>query len=130
MTANINDLVKFHDPERTILEVTVAPDEVLTRLAKECLDVQDACNVSGMSKSFAAMIAELWRHPLNVVGGDWVAQHPIVKLWLDKFCDLARTERNTDTSAWTAVFDWKDGKTATFLIKPLSLGHWRDSLKA
>ena len=64
----------------------------LKALAEEALMVQDACNLSGVVKSFGRMFDDLWQHArAGGHGTDWVNQHPIVRLWIDKCASLART---------------------------------------
>lgn len=65
----------------------------LKQLAQEALDVQNACNLTGVLHSFAKAASEL-RQILNV-GNDEAANHPIMKLWSDKVASL------TGTQTWT-----------------------------
>ena len=62
------------------------------RAAEDAIQVQDACNLSGVVQSFAKIVSEvLW--PMareQKQGTDWVNQHPISKLFADKIVDLAR----------------------------------------
>jgi len=57
----------------------------LAQLAQESIDVQDACNLSGVAQSFGRAMLELRQH---VGGGDALRQHPITLLWLDKLADM------------------------------------------
>jgi hypothetical protein len=70
----------------------------IRRLAEDAIEVQDACNLSGVAQSFARAIVHLRRY-LAAVGEDSgtlaVTIHPIVTLWLDKMRDL-----NGRPSAW------------------------------
>ena len=58
--------------------------------AKTALDVQDACNLSGVVFSFAKVMQVICdeAHRLGK-GTDWKNRHPIVILFLDKLADLA-----------------------------------------
>lgn len=62
-------------------------------LAKEALQVQDACNLSGVVHGFSRAVTEL-REILRATGGDLstaaVNQHPICCLWASKIHALAR----------------------------------------
>ena len=60
---------------------------------QEALDVQDACNLSGVLKSFAHMIDDVWAEAREVgQATEYFNQHPIVRLWIDKLCHLARIQ--------------------------------------
>lgn len=65
----------------------------LQDLAKEALQVQDACNLSGVVHGFSRAITEL-REILRETGGDLstaaVNQNPICCLWASKIHDLAQ----------------------------------------
>jgi len=65
----------------------------LQDLAREALQVQDACNLSGVVHGFSRAVTEL-REILRATGGDLstdaVNQHPVCKLWASKIHDLAR----------------------------------------
>lgn len=56
----------------------------LKMLAQDALDVQNACNLSGVVKGFSRAIADL--HALELY------DHPIYKLWADKISSLAGTQ--------------------------------------
>lgn len=57
----------------------------LGALAQEALDVQDACNLSGVALGFGRAMVELRHH---VGGGDPLRTHPITVLWMDKLADM------------------------------------------
>jgi hypothetical protein len=64
----------------------------LKEAAQTALDVQDACNLSGVLASFHEVVMDvLWptARELNM-GTDWVNTHPIVTVFLDKLTDLNR----------------------------------------
>ena len=54
-------------------------------LAREAIQVQDACNLSGVAHSFAKAMSDLGEH---TNGTDERNRHPIVRVYLDKMCDL------------------------------------------
>ena len=78
----------------------------LKELAQEALDVQDACNLSGLAQRFAKVMIEL-----NVLVPDSTEarnSHPIVLLWLDKFNSLAHIQFEPDnkiSNAFKYCFD-------------------------
>lgn len=60
-------------------------------LAKEAMQVQDACNILGISKSYAAAMQELWerlREGKQPVGLQDLQSHPIAVLWGFKLWDM------------------------------------------
>jgi len=60
-------------------------------LVKEAIQVQDACNLSGVVHSFSKAIAELWAIA-NETGGKgttWVNTHRVCRLYADKIKSLA-----------------------------------------
>lgn len=64
----------------------------IQRLAVECLQVQDACNLLGLSKRFAAVLLEL-RDGLMEAGEPFDSQsicgHPVTCWWIDKLRSLS-----------------------------------------
>ena len=70
------------------MKVTIKADETTRRIAQQALDCQDACNMRGLSKSFAKMLDEI--DTATGHGTDFINQHPVTKLWIDKFQSLAR----------------------------------------
>ena len=67
----------------------------LTQLAQEALDVQDACNLSGVALGFGRAMVDLRQH---VGGGDPMRTHPITLLWIDKLSDM--TGRKDGHAVW------------------------------
>jgi hypothetical protein len=77
----------------------------VTDYAKRALDVQDACNLSGVVNSLSEVTKHLWsianyRH----LGTEWVNHHPIVILFVDKLASLAGCQGNS--VAVMDAFDW------------------------
>lgn len=61
-----------------------------TDLIQRALDVQDACNLSGVVHAFSRDISELWKVARQLGHGtDWVNQHRVSKLYADKIKSLA-----------------------------------------
>jgi hypothetical protein len=60
-------------------------------LAREAIDVQNACNLLGVSKGFARAIQDL-REALDASGlpsgTDDINRHPIARLWASKVHDM------------------------------------------
>lgn len=67
----------------------------LKDLANEAIAVQDACNLVGISQSFAAAMVDL-RKALEAekLPNDThsIATHPITKLWVDKLVSLSHSD--------------------------------------
>ena len=64
----------------------------IQQAAQTALDVQDACNLSGVLASFKEIVHEvLWPEARRLGHGtEWVNQHPIVTLFLSKLGSLNR----------------------------------------
>lgn len=54
---------------------------------RHALDVQDACNLSGVVHQFSEDVAALWKEGGADTG--YVNRHPVVQLYLEKLCQLA-----------------------------------------
>jgi hypothetical protein len=80
------------------MKVTIRADEATRRLAEEAESIQDACNGCGLAQRFAEVMVELNRQNL---GTGAVNQHPVTRLWLDKFQSLARIPQDWDASGRT-----------------------------
>ena len=69
-------------------------------LVQEALSIQDACNLSGLSKRFAEVTSELWeieRAGVFQPGGTaWVNSNQVTRLWISKFLSLAGDVRSED----------------------------------
>lgn len=67
----------------------------LKKMVEDALMVQDACNLRGISKSYAKMIEDLvivlkeLNLPYDTMS---IRRHPINILWASKICDLAELE--------------------------------------
>lgn len=66
----------------------------LQQAAQQAIDVQDACNLSGVLGSFKNIVFDvLWPEARRIgKGTDWVNRHPIVTLFLDKLAHLNGTQ--------------------------------------
>jgi hypothetical protein len=80
------------------MKVTIKADEPTRKLAQEADSIQGACNGCGLAQRFAEVMIELNRQNL---GTSAVNQHPVTRLWLDKFQSLARIPQDWDASSLT-----------------------------
>ena len=77
--------------------------------AQTALDVQDACNLSGVVKSFAGPIMDaLWEQARATNQGTaFINRHPIVSLFIDKLASLNGIQTsdscNVASDAYAAV---------------------------
>jgi hypothetical protein len=79
----------------------------IKQLAGEVIDIQDACNMMGLTKGFALALDELadnLRQSGEYTGTDTINQHPITKLWASKLHDLARMGLS-DTDQYGAAYE-------------------------
>lgn len=63
----------------------------LQQAAQTAIDVQNACNLSGVVHSLADICSSLRELP-DCTGTAWVNEHPIVTLFIDKLASLNRTQ--------------------------------------
>ena len=66
--------------------MTTSTPRSLFVLAREAIDVQDACNLSGVVQSFARVVSDLGKH---VQGTEARNTHPIVVLFVSKLQSLS-----------------------------------------
>lgn len=70
-------------------------------LYQEALDVQDACNLSGVVHSFDRAVSELWGIAFaKGEGTHWVNTHPVCRLYIDKLRSLAELDDSTLSEAY------------------------------
>lgn len=67
--------------------------KTLAQLAQDALDVQCACNLSGVVHGFSRAITEL-RELLPKAGTDEINQHPISILWSSKIASLTGSDNS------------------------------------
>lgn len=61
----------------------------------EALEVQTAVNLSGVVHSFARATEVLWSEARRLgEGTNWVNEHPISRLFVDKLVSLAGTDKD------------------------------------
>lgn len=84
--------------------------KTMKELAQEALDVQDACNLSGVVHGFSRAITNL-RELLPRAGTDEINGHPLCALWADKIAHLSGTQ------AWNerviAAYAWANKEIAS-----------------
>lgn len=81
-------------------------NEALKKLARETIDVQDACNLIAVANSFAKMLTRLRDQLQNAEqphDTDAIRTHPITVCWLDKMNSLAGIQSYTDWSTEIVV---------------------------
>jgi hypothetical protein len=63
----------------------------LQQAARVAIDMQNACNLSGLVHDFPNLLRPVWNeaHRLNK-GTDYVNTHPIIVMVISKLCDLTR----------------------------------------
>lgn len=79
-------------------------DRTLAQLAKEAIDLQDACNPLGLSIAYAQSLSEL-ADLLRQAGNfstDLLRFHPINRMWAYKLCDLAQADDENFSRAYQA----------------------------
>jgi hypothetical protein len=109
---------RWADDEHRHLSVTIEADAIMTALAREVIDLQDAANLCGLSQRFAEVMIELNRSPQNNVGTTWANQHPVVRLWVDKFAHLSGYAQDANsTPPYAACFDLAKGKTVEWQLR-------------
>ncbi len=83
--------------------MTTTNTRTLAQLAREALNVQDACNLCGVAHGFARAMADLGAYTR---GTDERNTHPIAVLWADKIAHLTGTQhvgQETVMRAYSAV---------------------------
>ena len=77
--------------------------KTLKDLAQESLDVQDACNLSGVVLGFSRALSAL--RELGINDTEALNRHPISVLWADKIAHLTGTQQ---PGRATPIFDAYD----------------------
>lgn len=86
--------------EVTMYESKLCKPRTIKQLAQDAIDVQSACNLSGVVHAFSRLITEL-RGLLEKDPGfstESLNQHPIVQAYADKLASLARIQNDIDAS--------------------------------
>lgn len=90
----------------------------IQQAAQQALDIQNASNLSGVAITLSETLTEtIWPEALRIGRGtEWVNQHPIVTLFLDKLNSLNRIQCFCDSdrrvsSAYDAVHKMAQGNS-------------------
>src|SRR5712691_2375220 len=100
--------------------------------ARLALDVQDACNLSGVLASFKEIVHEvLWPEARRLGHGtEWVNTHPIVTLFLSKLGSLNRGYYECDfMHASDACEALARGEQIEYSHRQVRSRPWRESAK-
>jgi hypothetical protein len=82
--------------------------KTMSQLAQDALNVQDACNLSGVVHGFSRAITDL-RALIPKASTDEINKHPICLLWADKIAHLTGTQVHaTDSLAFSRAYQWVD----------------------
>jgi len=81
----------------------------LAELASEALQVQNACNLSGILNSWLASVRRL-RALCPSLGTDQINRHPINRLWASKVHDLAGMGLS-DIDRYGEASDWCENES-------------------
>ncbi len=77
--------------------------KTLPELAQQVLDVQDACNLSGVVHSWSEAITNL-RQLMPSASTDAINRHPINKLWVDKVAHLTGSQTLSDQGVYEDTY--------------------------
>lgn len=80
-------------------------DMTMKQAAQLAMDVQDACNLSGVVYLFSNILSDvLWPEARRIgLGTEWVNTHPIATLFIFKLMDMNRLDYESGFSkAWDA----------------------------
>ncbi len=71
----------------------------LADLAREAIEVQNACNLSGVVRTYGEVLSALRDLP-ECTGTSWINSHPIAVAFADKISDLVYSPDHLDHAAW------------------------------
>ena len=83
---------------------------------QDALDVQNACNLSGVVQSFSDILGRIWEEAhASGHGTLWVNQHPISVLFTNKIADLAHGDSPEQygeavETIYTRLLEWRGGE--------------------
>lgn len=78
--------------------------KTLADVYRDAVQVQDACNIGGVTRSLVEVIDFLWTLP-DCSGTTWVARHPAVQLFVDKIADLSGVRPGGQTDSFSAAYN-------------------------
>ncbi len=85
----------------------------------DALEVQNACNLSGVVISFAGVLKKLREEGLAT---DEIANHPVTRVWADKIASLTGTQENAVNVA--EAFDFVQSKSCVAQKHTLAERSW------
>ena len=78
-------------------------NERMKRHCRDAIQVQDACNLSGVANSMGEAMSDLWAMARALgKGTDWVNNHPICRLYASKIAHLTGMFASANTVAFHA----------------------------
>jgi len=78
-------------------------NERMKRHCRDAIQVQDACNLSGIANSMGEAMSDLWAMARALgKGTDWVNNHPICRLYASKIAHLTGMFASANTLAFHA----------------------------
>ena len=78
-------------------------NERMKRRCRDAIQVQDACNLSGIANSMGEAMSDLWAMARALgKGTDWVNNHPISRLYASKIAHLTGMFASANTLAFHA----------------------------
>lgn len=90
------------DRNGTTMETTIT----LQRAAQDALPVQDACNLSGVARSFLQAVAAVNEEAHRIGEGTaWRNNHPIIRLYVDKLASLSGMQGPTAEGNYSAAYE-------------------------
>jgi hypothetical protein len=87
-------------------KITYTEEDVPQDLAETVMTYQDACNLIGVVHAFDRVMTALWAHAhKHGKGTDWVNNHPLVFLTVEKLMQLCRYSQN-DYRGGIQIYDF------------------------
>jgi hypothetical protein len=78
----------------------------IQQLAQQCIDVQDACNLSGVAGFLARVTVTLWDQArADGHGTTWVNEHPVCVMLTNKLASLTGQYHGGD-ERFKVAYDW------------------------
>lgn len=96
------------------------PQRTLAQLAKEAIEIQDACNPLGLTKAYARAIQELYEIHNRQIGTDDLNHHPINKMWIHKLASLAYIDIAVSDNTFSEAYSWCNNEIALAAAKQAS----------
>lgn len=84
--------------------ICIAPPHNRYNRFKVAIEIQDACNPSGVARELVRVIKDAMDDP-ECTGTDWVRQDPAVRLVVNKLMDLTRADAG---DLWSVTYHEAD----------------------